>query len=256
MRTNEVFDVADATGDFDLDEARIEGQIIQFFEQAFEWHNVTWLLYPYMWAHPSRQHKKLLAEDTDPAIRGFIGSGAARVVVPVPVEYEDAVMNFFETNEIWNGGNSPVVDDPQYLSIAEELKQGRTNSFNSPIYYESASTPPPFIVDEWEVKLRTSMVKLQSDDALPSFPVGLGETDPSVLLDAAVLSSGKGSNWRTSIVDLLTLFGVSNADDEATRRSFATDNGYTGDPDTDAIASIDSWSYFFVMSSIALNGLL
>ncbi len=255
VRTNEVFDAADATGDFDLDEARIEGKIIQFFEQAFEWHNMTWLLYPYMWAHSSRQHHKLLAEDPDPAMREFLGSGAARVVVPVPVAYEDAVLNYFETNEIWNGGDSPIVDDPQYVSIAEELKQGRTNSFNSPIYYESASTPPPFIIDEWEVKLPTSLVKLQADDVLPTFPVGLGETDPSVLLDAAVQTTGKGAGWRNSIIDLLTLFGVANGQNEAVRRSFAEDNGYTGDADTDVIASIDNWSYFYVMSSISLNGM-
>ena len=255
VRTNELFDAADDTGDFDLDEARIEGMIVQFFEQAFEWHNMTWLLYPYFWAKASRQHAKLLSEDPDPAMREFYGAGAARVVVPVPVDYEDAVLNFFETNEIWGGGEPPLVDDPEYVSIAEELKQGRTNSFNSPIYYESAGTPPPFIIDEWEEKLPTSLVKLQADDALPSFPVGLTETDATALLDAAVQATGTGADWRNSIVDLLTLYGVDGAEEEAARRSFATDAGYPGDPDADAIASIDTWSYFYVMGQIALNGL-
>jgi hypothetical protein len=254
-RVGEIFNAADSTGNFNLAEARIEGMIIQFFEQAFEWHNMTWLLYPYFWANSSRQHAKLLAEDHDPAMRDFYAAGAARVVVPVPVDYEDAVLNFFETNEIWNGGEPPQIDDPEYVSIAEELKQGRTNSFNTPIYYESAGTPPPFIIDEWEEKLPTSLVMLQADSALPKFPSGLFETDVAGLLDAAVQATGTGANWRNSIVDLLTLYGVQNADQEANRRGFAAGQGYPGDPDKDAVASVDSWSYFFVIGQINLNGL-
>jgi hypothetical protein len=177
------------------------------------------------------------------------------VVVPVPVDYEDAVLNFFETNEIWNGGEPPQIDDPEYVSIAEELKQGRTNSFNTPIYYESAGTPPPFIIDEWEEKLPTSLVMLQADAVLPKFPLGLFETDVAGLLDAAVQATGTGANWRNSIVDLLTLYGVQNPGQEASRRAFAADQGYPGDPDTDAIASVDSWSYFYVIGQINLNGL-
>jgi hypothetical protein len=254
-RFGEILNAADSTGNFDLGEARIEGMIIQFFEQAFEWHNMTWLLYPYFWANRSRHHAKLLAEDHDPAMRDFYGAGAARVVVPVPVDYEDAVLNFFETNEIWNGGEPPQIDDPEYVSIAEELKQGRTNSFNTPIYYESAGTPPPFIIDEWEEKLPTSLVMLQADAVLPKFPLGLFETDVAGLLDAAVQATGTGANWRNSIVDLLTLYGVQNPGQEASRRAFAADQGYPGDPDTDAIASVDSWSYFYVIGQINLNGL-
>ncbi|MBT8457938.1 MAG: DUF3597 family protein [Rhodobacteraceae bacterium] len=255
VRTNELFDAADDTGDFDIEEARIEGMIVQFFEQAFEWHNMAWLLYPYFWAKHSRQHMKLLAEDPDPKMRDFLSAGAARVVVPVPEVYEDAVLNFFETNEIWNGGEPPMVDDPEFISIAEELKQGRTNSFNSPIYYEGAGTPPPYIVDEWEVKLPTSLVKLQSDDTLPTFPVGLFETDTARLLDQRTQSTGTGANWRNSIVDLLMLYGVATPEDEAARRAFANSSGYPGDHETDAIASVDGWTYFYVLGQIDLNGL-
>ena len=254
-RLQEVFNAADDTGDFDLDEARHEGQIIQFFEQAFEWHNMTYLFYPYFWAKESRHHKKMLAHDEDPAMRDFLSAGAARVVLPVPVEYEDAVLNFFETNEIWNGGEPPLIDDPEYISIAEELKQGRTNSFNSPIYYEGAGTPPPFIVDEWEVKMPTSLVLLQEDGTLPEFPAGLFETDAAALLDQAVQAQGQGANWRNSVVDLLLLYGVANAEVEANRRAFASQEGYTGDADTDAIASVDSWSYFYVLNEVNLNGM-
>lgn len=255
VRTNEIFNAADDTGDFDIEEARIEGMIVQFFEQAFEWHNMTWLLYPYFWANQSRQHMKLLSEDPDPKMRDFLGAGAARVVVPVPEVYEDAVLNFFETNEIWNGGEPPMIDDPEFVSIAEELKQGRTDSFNSPIYYEGAGTPPPFIIDEWEVKLPTSLVKLQPDDILPKFQVGLFETDTARLLDQKVQSTGAGANWRNSIIDLLRLYGVANTDQENARRAFANTSGYPGDHETDAIASIDRWTYFFVLGQIDLHGL-
>ena len=65
-RYDEKFDAMQANGssgwpEFNVAEALTEGRIIQFFEQAFEWNNVTYLFYPYFWgreiecgARPSR----------------------------------------------------------------------------------------------------------------------------------------------------------------------------------------------------------
>ncbi|GAB4576859.1 MAG: hypothetical protein Tsb0019_02670 [Roseibium sp.] len=254
VRRNEVFNAADSTGDFNLHEARIEGQIIQFFEQAFDWHNMTWLLYPYFWASPRNQHQKMLAENEDPEMREFLAAGAARVVIPVPEAYETAVLHFFKTNEIWTGGEPPLLNDPEYISIAEELKRGRTDSFNTPIHYEGAGTPPPFIIDEWEVKLPTSLVMLQDNDDLPVFQTGLSETNAAALLDAKAAATGTGSTWRNSVVALLTLYGVQRVD-EAGRRTFATQAGYPGDAANAPISSVDQWSYFHVLNAIEANGL-
>ena len=53
-RSSEAFNAMQTTGqygypDFDIDEATVEGKMIQFFEQAFEWENMTYLLYPFIW---------------------------------------------------------------------------------------------------------------------------------------------------------------------------------------------------------------
>ena len=39
----------DEPPDFDIFDAVGEGKPIQFFEQAFEWENITYLFYPYFW---------------------------------------------------------------------------------------------------------------------------------------------------------------------------------------------------------------
>ncbi len=253
VRNNEVFDAADSTGDFDLDEAKIEGSIIQFFEQAFEWENMMWKFYPYIWARQSEQHDKLLDEDTDPVFREFRRAGAARVVLPVPIDYQEAVLHFFETNEVWQGGEPPVLDDPEYLSIIDDLMDGQLNSFNSPIYYQDEDSVPPYIVDEWEIKLPTSLVKLQEDSELPNFTTSLIETDAETVLDELATDSGFSSEWRNSIINLLTLLGLETS--EEARREMAIDNGYPCNGETDPIHNINEWLYDFLLASISAHGL-
>ncbi len=252
-RYNEVFDAADSTGDFDLEEAKVEGAIIQFFEQAFEWENMMWKFYPYIWARASEQHEKLLDEDTDPTFREFRRAGAARVVLPVPIEYQEAVLHFFETNEIWQGGEPPVLNDPEYISIIDDLMDGQLNSFNSPIYYQDEDSVPPYIVDEWEIKLPTSLVKLQEDSTLPNFATSLVETDADTVLDQLAAETGFASEWRNSIINLLTLLGMDTSEDA--RREMAADGGYPCNPETDPIHNINEWLYDFLLVSISAHGL-
>lgn len=70
-RFNELFDAMKPNGafgnpEFDVDEALVEGQIIQFFEQAFEWNNVTYRFYPYFWGRKENWRTTALLDDTDP----------------------------------------------------------------------------------------------------------------------------------------------------------------------------------------------
>lgn len=253
IRNNEVFDAGDSTGNFDLNEGRVEGAIIQFFEQAFEWENMMWKFYPYFWARNSEHHDKLLAHDHDPTFHDFRRAGAARVVLPVPIVYQDAVLHFFETNEIWNGGDTPVLNEAEYISIVDDLRRGQINSFNSTIYYQDEDSVPPYIVDEWEIKLPTSLVKLQSDDQLPNFATSLNETDAETLLDNLAASNSFAAEWRNSIVNLMALLGMDS--EEASRRSMAATMGYPANSDTDVINNINHWLYNFLLADINANGL-
>jgi hypothetical protein len=72
-------------------------------------------------------------------------AGMARVVVTVKPGFENAVMHFMATGQIWNGGQVPVLDNPLYLSIVDELKEQE------------------YVVEEtWETVVPTSLVALQS----------------------------------------------------------------------------------------------
>jgi len=112
-------------------EADAEGSYIQFFEQAFEWPLITYLFYPYFWGKrnatweggPTWIDKISGIQDVDPLFEKFLKAGAARVTVPVRPGFEDAVMNYISTAEIWSGGEKPTIDDPLYVSIVEEIQQ-------------------------------------------------------------------------------------------------------------------------------------
>ena len=144
----------------DLHEAAEEAPFIQFFEQAFEWEQLTYLFYPYFWSRTSTWNKRLGFDDPDPMFNQFLQAGAVRVVVPVHPAYNEAVLHFVETGVLWNGGTPPHLDDPLFVSIVEELK-AQTDDLDGAV----AEGEP------WKVVVPTSLVYLQADAALPDFTV-------------------------------------------------------------------------------------
>jgi hypothetical protein len=147
--------------DFDIFDAVGEGKIIQFFEQAFEWENLTYLFYPYFWGRYSEWIKMINLSDPDPLFTKFLQAGSAKVVLPVHPAYNDAVMYYLENNgAVWNGGDTPRLNDPMFISIAEELRN-QTDDL-------AGAIPEG---DPWEVVLPTTLVYLQQDGELPVFPV-------------------------------------------------------------------------------------
>lgn len=97
--------------------------LAKFMEQAFEWEIMDYTFYPYYWAHRDEWQKMYLSEDADPLFRSFLQSGMARVIVTVKPGFEDAVQFFMTTGRIWNGGEVPVIGDPMYMSIVDEMRQ-------------------------------------------------------------------------------------------------------------------------------------
>lgn len=144
----------------DLQEAIKEGEIIQFFEQAFEWEQLTYLCYPYFWSRSSTWNQRIGFNDIDPKFNQFLQAGAARVVVPVHPAYNDAVLHYVETGVIWNGGTPPHIDDPLFISIVEELKAATDDL--------DGAVPEG---EPWEVRVPTTLVHLQQSDTLPDFTV-------------------------------------------------------------------------------------
>lgn len=131
---------------------------VRFFEQAFEWERITYTLYPYFWGWKQAWGKRMLLEDTDPKFAAFLRAGAARVVFPVRPGFEDAILHYLETGEIWNGGPPPEVNSPLYVPIVKEIQ-------------EAEGAPGEEVPDgePWLVHLPTTLVRLRPNDDLPEW---------------------------------------------------------------------------------------
>ncbi|WP_342755260.1 hypothetical protein AAGQ96_08440 [Pantoea sp. MBD-2R] len=154
-------------------EALKEGRYIQFFEQAFDWPQLTWLYYPYFWGRKKNWVGVSNLTDSDALFASFLQAGAARVIVPVPLEYSAAVLFFLQKNsqpgiplesKLWLGGEPPTLDDPEYKSIVNEIRK-RTDDLYG------AQAVEPKAQNGWDFTLPTTLVWLQSDAALPAFPL-------------------------------------------------------------------------------------
>ena len=135
--------------DFDCCEAIRDGNVVQFFEQLFEWRLMTYLFYPYFWGRKSRWTEIYRIEDVDPLFMAFLRAGFARVVVPVRPGYERAALRFLADGSLWDGGATPGVDSPMYVAIENELK-------------EAVGTMDPDI-EPWDITVPTSLTVLQCE---------------------------------------------------------------------------------------------
>lgn len=142
-----------------LETAMYKGKFVQFFEQAFEWDNLSYLLYPYFW-NTENKWKNMLDtyDETDFKFGAFMRAGSARVLIPVHPSYEAAVLHFLYTKEIWNGGEAPAIGDDLYIPIHEEIRSQQDNLNNA--------IPEG---EPWEYVVPTPLVYLQQNSELPTF---------------------------------------------------------------------------------------
>lgn len=139
--------------------------LAKFMEQAFEWHIMDYTFYPYYWANRDEWQTMYLSESSDPLFRNFLQAGMARVIVTVKPGFEDAVQFFMCTGKIWNGGEVPVIGDPLYMSIVDELREPTGKPQGK---YWITRIPTTLTI------LQAKSVGLEVDQALPVFP----EADP------------------------------------------------------------------------------
>lgn len=236
--------------EFDPARAHYEGKIIQFFEQAFEWNNMVYRFYPYYWGRKANWDDRYALTDVDPMFTDFLRAGAARIVVPVHPNYPEAILHFMHTSEIWNGGQPPVINDPLYVSIIDELRSdAELNDDGDDLDACSIDSTTPCFVDEWEVKLPTTLVYLQQDSNLPVFSVGeVAPADIAAILDQLVANSAEKLDWRRSVVDLLKLLGRDSS--FAARKAAALKHGCP----TSGSAAMNTCLKGKVLAALASNG--
>lgn len=95
---------------------------ILFLSQAFEWHNMTFVLYPYFFGRRPEWPMKMLLEGVDSDFVEFLKSGAARVQVPVRPGWEAAVDHYMMTREPFFGQGLPQIGDDLYLPYVDEAR--------------------------------------------------------------------------------------------------------------------------------------
>jgi hypothetical protein len=140
-----------------LSNAETEGAWVRWFEQAFDWQNMSYVFYPYFWGRASKWLNRLQRRyGTDPLFENFLRAGYARVVIPVHEGFNKAVNFYMATGRPWMGGDIPSLGDKTYLPITEEIKEAT-----------GAPGKEKPVGEPWEYRLPTTMVKLRQDDKLP-----------------------------------------------------------------------------------------
>jgi hypothetical protein len=81
-------------------------------------------------------------------------------------------------------------------------------------------------------------------------PVASAPVDVEAIMTDLETKSGHKSNWRYSIVDLMSLLGMDNSLSE--RKELAQELGYTGDMNDSATMNV--WLHKQVMRKMAENG--
>jgi hypothetical protein len=126
------FELVDRDGGDPLNEPSIEpsgteldGEVVQFFEQAFEWENLVYICYPYFWGDHEDWGTSVRWASADPVFDQFLNAGSARVVVPARPGFEHLVNYFLHTGEIWGGHKPPAPNESGYLSIADPERRHR-----------------------------------------------------------------------------------------------------------------------------------
>ena len=151
---------------------------VKFMEQAFDWNIMSYNFYPFYWGNDKDWDDLYQYDSNDPLFRSFMQAGMARVVVTVKPGFEEAVMHYMKFGQIWNGGQMPVIGNPLYLSIVDELKEQE---------YEVEET--------WETVVPTNLVALQSSGvALDEHGLPCGddcETDSKFMKSVAKLEATK-----------------------------------------------------------------
>jgi hypothetical protein len=143
------------------------GAVTAFFERAFEWEHLMYIYYPYFWgrkddpARPGVDKAKwgelILIQDLDPQFEAFLKAGAARVVIPVRPGFEGALAHYHETGDVWMGEEIPDMYSKQYVSIIAEIKA------------RNSAPGEEVCVEEWEVRLPTTLIMVREDNDLPEW---------------------------------------------------------------------------------------
>ena len=100
------------------------------------------------------------ADDADANMSAFLQAGSVRILLAVTPGYDSAVLHFLATREPWDGGPAPVIGDPLFIPLYEEVRKQQDDLYNA--------TPEGEL---WTFTIPSSLVYLDdSGVTLPTFP--------------------------------------------------------------------------------------
>ncbi|NMH89565.1 hypothetical protein [Flavivirga algicola] len=147
-----------------------ESDKIQFFEQAFDWKNMTYEFFPYYWGRRGKWLDTLAIEDNDPLFEKFLKSGAARVLIPVNPVFNYATLFYQATGRYDWDSSIPFAFDTHFdRSLVEELASITVDDMDKDV--EISKDDP----DTWLMKVPTNLVWL--DTTTDELPIYLAEDE-------------------------------------------------------------------------------
>jgi type II secretion system protein G len=99
----------------------IYGEMVKFIQQAIEWENLLYMVYPYFWDVPTAWDFARTLEHPDSTREAFLRAGSARVVLTIRPGYEEAFISFVELGELGKELASVLPPDHPYLTIGQEI---------------------------------------------------------------------------------------------------------------------------------------
>ena len=93
-------------------------EMVKFIQEAIEWENLLYMVYPYFWDVPSAWDFARTLQHPDPTRQAFLRAGSARVVLTIRSGWEDAFTSFVERGDL---GEALPPDHP-YLTIGQAIQ--------------------------------------------------------------------------------------------------------------------------------------
>lgn len=93
-------------------------EMVKFIQQAIEWENMLYFVYPYFWDVPTAWDFARTLEHPDPTRQALLRAGSARVVLTIRSGYEEAFTSFVERGEL----GQVLPPNHPYLTIGQEIR--------------------------------------------------------------------------------------------------------------------------------------
>lgn len=152
---------------------------IRFLEEAFDWKNMSYELYPYFWGRKKNWLDNFAISNPDPVFEQFLKAGSAKVLIPVRPAYTAAVLYYQLTGDIPATDEVPNLQESSFADAAKiQLYNDYINDMKD-VVEDDIEKETTFKQSEegewWRVKVPTNLVWLQNDEQkLPDYSSQLG----------------------------------------------------------------------------------